>query len=102
MLRIFAKMIETSIALTGPARRGGIDFVEIIEHRFDRSMHAIEIESVKADKIVFIVRIPLSQPFDKIHDNSITPHPCREPPKLVDGFAGSPLITAACDNALNT
>ena len=75
MLRIFAKVIETSVALTRPAGRGRIDLVEIIEHRFDGSMHAVEIESVKAGEIVFIVRIPLSQPFDKIHDDSVTPHP---------------------------
>ena len=68
-------MIETRVAETGPARRRRIDLVEIIEHRFDRSMQTVEIESVKAGKIIFIACIPVSQPFHKIYHDGVTPHP---------------------------
>ena len=68
-------MIETRVAETGPARRRRIDLVEIIEHRFDRSMQTVEIESVKAGKIIFIARIPLPQPLNEIDHDGVTPHP---------------------------
>src|SRR5437763_15092373 len=95
-------MIETSVALTGPLRRRWIDLVEIVEHCFDGSMHAVGIESVKAGKIVLTVRVPLPQPFDKARHDGVTPHPGRETANITQGSIRAFVIAAAHDEALNT
>ena len=40
---------QRTVAVTRDLRGGGIDFVEVAEHRRDRGEQAVEIEPMKAD-----------------------------------------------------
>ena len=68
--------------------RFGVDFAEVTQHRFDRSVQTVKIEAVETAFSIFecLLVVVLAQPADEIEDIGIAPHPLREPLKSVQGL----------------
>ena len=75
-LTVLAEVLEARIPVPRPPRRFGIDAVEIRQHRLDRSVHAVEIETVKANPAVLAHGVVvLAQAADEITNDFVAPHP---------------------------
>ena len=55
-LRVFTEIFEASVAVARALGRGGIDLSQITQHRFDRGVQAVEIESVESDARCGVLR----------------------------------------------
>jgi hypothetical protein len=73
-------MLEARVAIARAACGIGVGVLQVIEHRGDRAVQAVEVESVEADPrrgVAFtVVR---AQPVDERTHLGVAPHPCREP-----------------------
>ena len=67
---------QAAVSLARDTGTGWVDFIKIFQHRPDRIMQAVQIESMKCDAIGWIERgIVLAQPIDKRADLVVSPHP---------------------------
>ena len=74
-------------------RRGGIDPLQVPDHRFDRRVQAVEIEAVEPDLPATATPVvEIAQPADEIHDVGVPPHPGREPAKPAEGIGGVAIL----------
>ena len=76
----FAEMFETTVIMSRAFCRFGINFVQVSEHRFDRSMQTVKIESVESAFAIFerLLIVVLAQPADEIEHVGVSPHPLRK------------------------
>ena len=73
-------MFEATVVMPRALRGFRIDFAEISQDRFDRSVQAVKIEPVKARLpiCVALLVVMLTQPADEIEHIGVAPHPLRE------------------------
>src|SRR4051812_20063378 len=102
-LRLDAEMLETGIALPCSASRRRINLIEVLQHRLDRTVHAVKVQTVESGAVPFrSSEIPSAKPLDEIHHNAISPHPGREPAKLSQSDARVLVLAAAGNETVNT
>ena len=79
-------MVEARVALAGARRRRRIDTVEVVEHRIDRRVQAVEVEAVEAGaaRVVGKSLVVRLEPLDEARDLGIAPHPAREPLEVAE------------------
>ena len=102
-LDLLAEMFEATVMLPRAPGRFRIDLVEIIEHRFDRGMQAVEIESVESAFPVWksLVVVVLAQPADEIEHIGVAPHPLRETFETAQRFHAVDVVAFAMDEPID-
>ena len=96
-------MFEATVMMPRALRRFRIDFAQISQHRFDRSVQTIKIEPVKAAFPIFerLLIVVLAQPADEIEDIGIAPHPLREPFETAQRFHAIDVVARAANEPID-
>ena len=83
--------------------RFGIDFAQVTEHRFDRSVQTVKIEAVETAFAIFecLLVVVLAQPADEIEDIGVAPHPLRKTLEPAQCFHAIVVIARAADKPID-
>ncbi len=82
-MAICAHVVEARVTFACSSCLLGIDALEVLDHRFDRSAQAVEVETVEADlgRRARLRVVARPQPLDERQHVAVSPHPRREATK---------------------
>jgi hypothetical protein len=96
-VRVVAELFEAGVAIARDGCGGGIDPIEMLEHRLYRGVQAVEVEPVEANRRragMFGV-VVLAQPTDEVEHVGIAPHPLGKPAEVSERVDGVLVVAAA-------
>ena len=77
--------------------------LQVSEHRFDRSMQTVKIESIESAFAIFesLLVVVLAQPADEIEHVGVSPHPLRKTLKPAQRFHAVAVFARASDKPID-
>src|SRR5581483_1407281 len=77
---VLSELLETAVVMARAPCRFGVDIAQVSEHRFDRSVQTVEVESIESTLSVFkyLLVIVFAQPANEIEHVGVSPHPLRK------------------------
>ena len=100
---VLSEMFETTVIMSRAFCRFGIKFVQVSEHRFDRSVQTVKIESIESAFAIFerLLIVVLAQPADEIEDVGVSPHPLRKTLEPAQRFHAVAVFARAADKPVD-
>ena len=94
--------LQALIARPRAPRAGGIDLVQVGEHRFDRAVQAVEIEPVEPGALALGTRSVMpAQPLHEVEHIGVAPHPARKALEVPQRGFGVPLLARPAHPAVD-